>query len=319
MNERIDEEIGALLDGRVPEPRRTELLTRLAADDADYDVFADTAAVLREAEEEGSAEKESAAVGPAVVRETQVIPLRPRRTSGWRSPAVRSMAAAAVLATTVLVPVLRTRMIANRSRDPERLAVLSSPAGAALPADWHLASNATRGGTESVPNSGVAAVVGALQVALEVTARAAGPMDTAAVAQLARMAAATLENAEDTGPGLAAAFYLDIARLTDWSRQNVLSRIDAAQTEVVDYVDPDYFATGAWTEAARLAAKRQNTAFFAAPESRKAVERTVGLPGLNDAAKHAAKRVRVVTDQGKVQKWESLEEDLYELQREISR
>jgi hypothetical protein len=318
VNERIDEEIGALLDGRVPEPRRTELLTRLAADDADYDVFADTAAVLREAEEEGSTEKEFSD-HREVVRETRVIPLRPRRASGWRSPAVRSLAAAAVLASTVLVPVLRTRMIANRSRDPERLAILSSPAGAALPADWHLASNATRGGTESVPNSGVAAVVGALQVALEVAARAAGPMDTAAVAQLARTAAATLESAEDTGPSLAAPVYRSIERLTDWSRPNVLSRIDTAHTVVVDYVDPDYFATGAWTEAARLAARRQNTAFFTAPESRRAVERTVGLPGLNDAAKKAASRVRVVTDQGKVQKWESLKEDLDELQREISR
>ena len=357
MNENVDEEIGALLEGRLDLRGRTELLARLATDDADYEVFADTAAVLREAEEYESAENESAvdgevvretealplagghadevfavartaedgSVGPApesgreAVAETKVIPLRPRRTSGWRSPAVRILAAAAALAAIGLVPVLRGRMIDRAWRNPERLAVLSWPGGAQLPDDWRPASIVTRGVPKTVPNAGVAAHVGALHVELEVAARASGPVDTATVAQLAREAAASLETAEEPGPDLATSFYLDIVRLTDWSRPSVLNQIASARAEIVRYVDPDYFAAGAWTEAARLAARRRYGAFFATPESRKAVGRTVTLPGLNDAAKKAANRVRAVTDQGKVQKWESLQQDLDDLQLEISR
>jgi len=319
VNERIDEQIGALLDGRVPEPRRSELLALLAADDGDYEVFADTAAVLREAEEEGAAGKESAD-RREVVRETEVIPLRPRRAAGWRSPPARWMALAAAVAALALFPVLRSRMNAEGWRNPQRLAVLASPAGARLPAEWGHAWNTTRGGgSESVPNSGVAAQVGALHLDMEVAARASDPVVAATVAQLARTAALTLEYAADTGPSWASPEYDEIARLTDWARPRVLKRLASARTEVLRYVDRDYFAVGAWTEAARLAVRRQDTAFFGTAESREAVARAVALPGLSGDTKAAAERVGAVQVQGTIQDWKSLETYLDDLQRGLSR
>lgn len=353
MNERIDEEIGALLDGRVPEPRRSELLTLLAADDADYEVFADTAAVLREAEEEGTAEKESVdhsevvreipvvgetpvvGVTPAVgetpvvgetpgvgetpvVRETPVIPLRPRRALGWRSPAVRALAAAAVLATVVLVPVIRSRMNEGGWQNPRRMAALVLPPGAQPPGEWDHAWT-TRGVGGTVPNLAVAGRVGALHLDMEVAARASDPVDSATVVPLALNAAVTLEGAEELGPGQAAPKYHDIAELTDWSRSQVLERLADARAEVVQYVDPDYFATSAWTEAARLAAKRKDAAFFHAEDSRKALERAITLEGLSPEAVAAANHVRGFKDPENAQEWEDLEGALDDLQRGLTR
>jgi hypothetical protein len=309
VNERIDEEIGALLDGRVPEPRRTELLTRLAADDADYDVFADTAAVLREAEEEGSAAKESV-VDSEVVRETKVIPLRPRRASGWRSPAVRSLAAAAVLATTVLVPVLRTRMIANRWRSPEHLyAALATP-GAQLPQPVGV----KRGGGPEADGTGTAARLGIMHMDMVVLVNAG---DTAQASLLAGEAAALLGNVG--GAGEVATAYTQVRDSTQWERATVLDRLAAARVEAAELTDPDYFALGAWTEAARLAANQRDAAFFTERGRRKALEQAVSLEGLNDDAKAAATRLLAVQEQGTIQDWTSVSSDLAALQRGLMR
>ena len=314
MNEYVDEEIGALLDGRLDLRRRNELLARLATDDVDYEVFADTAAVLREAEEDESTEKESAG-GREVVRETEVIPLRPRRAMGWRSPAVRSMAAAAVLATTVIVPVLRTRMVANRWGDPEHLYALSSAPGARLPADW-APPFVTRGAGGAADEAPLAARVGALHMDMVVSANAG---DSAQVSQHAATAVAALESAAVSGPNYAAPGYRDVAQLSPWTRADALRRLKAARTEVVRFVDPDYFGLGAWTEAARLAARREDAAFFRPRESRKALERAVSLPGLNDEAKAAATRLRAVREQGTIGDWGAVRRDVDALQRGLAR
>lgn len=46
------ERVGSLLDGRLSGAARDSALAEVAASDDDYEVFADTAAVLREAETE---------------------------------------------------------------------------------------------------------------------------------------------------------------------------------------------------------------------------------------------------------------------------
>ena len=50
------ERVGSLLDGRLSGPARDSALAEVAASDDDYEVFADTAAVLREAESEEQAQ-----------------------------------------------------------------------------------------------------------------------------------------------------------------------------------------------------------------------------------------------------------------------
>src|SRR5215218_2657028 len=179
VHERIDEEIGALLDGRVQEGRRSELLARIEADDDDYRVFADVAAVLREAEEEASEKEPQAVSEDEDSSTTKVIPLRPRRSTGWRSPAVRILAAAAALAALALVPVLRSRANERAWRDPARLAALASPGSAPLPAEWEPAWGVQRGdGRTAASDGGIAARIGALDVDARV---AAASGDTAAV------------------------------------------------------------------------------------------------------------------------------------------
>jgi hypothetical protein len=348
VNEHVDEEIGALLDGRLDEPRRSELLARLATADEDYDVFADTASVLQEAEgggfeevpasdrqEEEEETSRSAPVSPLraedeaseevaavervaeTARSAPVIPLRPRRATGWRSPAVRALAAAAMLAAIALVPVLRSRSTAWR--DPARLAVLASPAGARL-TDWSHAWNTTRGGGgDSVPNSGVAAQVGALHLDLEVVARSPGQIDSATVKQLANQAAYTLENAAEAGPSLAAPSYRDIVQLASWSRPQVLKQIAAARVGVLPFVDPDYFAVGAWTEAALLAEHRRDAAFFRTRESRKALEQAAKMVGLTRSAREAVTNLRALQDREEIKDWDSIQLNLEMLQRELAR
>jgi hypothetical protein len=313
VNDRVDEEIGALLDGRLDLHRRTELLTRLATDDADYEVFADTAAVLREAEEDGSSAKESAS-GRELVRETGVIPLRPRRATVWRVAV--PLAIAAGLAALALVPVLRSRLNGDSWRDPDHLYALSWTPGARLPAPWEPAWGATRGGGGVADETGIAARVGALHLDMVVSANAG---DSAQVSERARTAAAVLKSADESGPSWAAPGYGDIAQLTPWARRDVLRRLEAARTDVVRVVDPDYFALGAWTEAGRLAASRKDAAFFSTRESRKALEQAVSLHGLNDDAKDAAIRLRAVPGQGAIRDWTSVSRNLDALQRGLAR
>jgi hypothetical protein len=310
----MDEEIGALLDGRVDERRRTELLTLLAADDADYDVFADTAAVLREAEEGASgkeAEPEEEARGGA-----KVIPLRPRRAGGWRNSPAQWMALAAAVAALALVPVLRSRMNGDRWRDPDRLATLATQPGEPLPSGWtdSIPWDRTRGGGSTAQETGVAARVGARSTDLVVAARSG---DRVGTPMIAREIAFTLDNV--SGSGFVAAEYREIADSATWPRPIVVKKVTDAHDNLATIVDRDYLALGTWSEAARLAAKRQNAAFFRLRESRKALERATSAEGLNDAGKAAATRLRLAVEQGEVRDWTSLRNDLDELLRELAR
>jgi hypothetical protein len=318
VNERMNEEIGALLDGRLESGPRTELLARLAASDEDFDVWADTAAVLREAED-GAAENE-----PTVVpteepeRSADVIPLRPRRASVWQGPAVRWLAAAAVLATIGLIPVLRSR--ANSWRDPTRLVALSP--GARLPTDWDYAwdtRHVTRGGGYvAAEEAGLASQLGALQVDLEVAARS-GSLDQAS--QLANRMAALLGDAG--GGGGIAPIYTEVAQAAN-RRDPQLPRSASAAGETLaeffgDDATRDYLALGGWTEAARLAAARGDAAFFRGRESRKALEVAAGLGDLNREAKAAVAHLHTIAGQTEVRSWGAVKNDLETLQDELAR
>jgi hypothetical protein len=318
VNERIDEEIGALLDGRVDERRRTELLALLAADDADYDVFADTAAVLREAEDEAS-EKEAEHEPEGEARPTtKVIPLRPRRAAGWRSSPARWMALAEAVAALALVPVLRSRMNAGAWRDPARMAAMSGQRGARLPTEWTHSWNVSRGAGGGIEEVGVFARAGALEVDLE---RAAASADFDQASLLAGQIAALLDDVR--GAVSVSSEYHTLA--DDASRRDpkLAELIASARRDLTasagDDATADYLGLGAWTEAARLAAKRQGAAFFHARESRDALKHAAALPGLDDDARAAVERIRALTDQGEVRDWASLHGELEELQKGLGR
>jgi hypothetical protein len=348
VNERIDEQIGALLEGRVDEPRRGELLAHLAAAGDDYLVFADTAGVLREAEGDlsedvpevdleeveapgstpviplraGEAASEAVAPGEREAetpRTAPVIPLRPRRAAAWRSPAVRALAAAAVVAAIAVVPVLRSRANGGGWGDPARLAVLVTSAGAPVPPRTDHPWRVTRGGEISARETGIAARVGTLHTDIAIAASPAAVVDTALVVQFANQAANTLNGANLSGSGGVVADYQEIADSTHWSGATLLERLATARRHVIGLVDEDYFAAGAWTEAARVAALRENAAFFRTPESRRAVDKMNGLEGLSDEGKAAAIGIRNLIEDGReTQDWTSLQQRLDALLRALA-
>ncbi|MFL5385381.1 MAG: hypothetical protein ACJ8GN_22910 [Longimicrobiaceae bacterium] len=316
----MNEEIGALLDGRLESGPRTELLARLAASDDDYDVFADTAAVLREAEEGETAANEPSAV-PAEEPEdsADVIPLRPRRASVWQGSAVRWLAAAAVLAGLALVPVLRSR--SNAWRDLGHLGSLASASGAALPDDWKSAwdtRHVMRGGPFVAEEAGTAAQLGALQVDLEVAARSGS---FGKVSTLAARMAVLLGNRN--GGGGISLVYSELVRAADRRDPQLPRSVAGAGEDLAEFFGDDtsatYLALGGWTEAARLAVARQDTAFFRGREARKALEAVANLGGLGDEANAAEARLRTIVDQRQVPNWSTLKEDLDTLQDELAR
>lgn len=362
MNDRIDEEIGALLDGRLETGPRTELLARLAASGEDFEVFADTAAVLREAEEGESARNEPVAVGageperpaeviplrpprtsgddvevfadtPAVPRDAGegelaaivagepeqpagVIPLRPRGVSVWQSPGVRWLAAAAVVAAIALPAVLQSRAGAGRWRDPARLVALSP--GTRLLDSWEYGWDQTRGNGPVVGDTGLASMLGAQQVDLEIAARS---NDFDQVSILAGRIAAGLDNVPAAGS--IAEEYRGVASAAGRSDPNLRSSIAAAREELRAFYDGDvlgdYLAVGGWTEAARLAADGHKTAFFHARESQAALKAAERLDGLSDEGKAAVARLRSATSQREIRAWATIFQNLTLLQHELAR
>jgi hypothetical protein len=204
-------------------------------------------------------------------------------------------------------------MNADRWRDPERLYALSAP-GTQLPADWAPAWGQTRGGPAFRENSGVAARVGVLHMEMVVAANAG---DTRKASDLAATTAALLETV--SGGAGARAEYAAIADSTQWSRARILEQLAAVRADAAEVTEPDYFAVGAWTEAARLAANRRDAAFFRARDNREALERAVSLDVLNDRARTVATRLRRAVEQGEIRDWTSLANDLGELQDALAR
>jgi hypothetical protein len=248
-----------------------------------------------------------------------VIPLRPRRAGSWRSPAVRALAAAAVLAAVAVVPVLRSRANGSGWRDPATLAALATKAGNPLPLSSEHPWPVMRGEDVSATLTGTSARVGALHVDLVITASSSAVADTI-VSQFADQLANTLDGANLPGSNSVIGEYQEIADSTHWSDATRLERLAAARRDVMDFVETDYFAAGAWTEAARVAALRENAAFFSTPETRKAVEKMSGLKGLRDEGKAAVARLRErIGNQREVQDWPALQNDLDTLLRELAR
>jgi hypothetical protein len=202
--------------------------------------------------------------------------------------------------------VLRSRMNADRWRDPERLAALTSMPGAPLPDRWDALGSQTRGGGVSAVNSGIAARVGALHLDLLVAARSRAPATR--IAQLAATVVSLLDAVQGAGP--VRAEYAAIADAPQQSDDRTLERLRAVAGDASAVTDPDYFALGAWTEAARLAAHRQDADFFGAREARAAVARAVELPGLDEAGRAAAARLRTLESSAGATDWAAVRDDL---------
>lgn len=279
-----DERLAALLDGRTVGPQRGELLAHLARADEDYDVFADTAAVLRELEEGGEA-------GEGEEAGTRVLPLRPRRR---RAPAAGWLAAAAVLVGVLLAGgLLRPRA----PLDAVRLAARLEHAGEGLPAGWieRAPWTATRGG--SAP-TGQAARAGALLADLAVAVEAEDAVETRL---LALQAAARFDpQGGRDGP---------LARLAARAGEPPAALrplVAEAGERIGERMGPDALAAGAWAEAARLAAHRRDEGFFRGREARAMLRRVERAASADPSAAGAAAEVRALLEGGAPPRWDAL-------------
>ncbi|HEX6746558.1 MAG TPA: hypothetical protein VF092_04625 [Longimicrobium sp.] len=295
-----DERIAALLDGRLDEHARAELVARLADSDSDYRVFADAAAVLRDLEARGViatppvVADESPEAGEAVEAAhpaepmpapapgpTKVIKLRRR---WWGMPAPAWGALAAGIAALALIPIIRAR--GGDPFDPERLAArleTSQPrAGEWTAADSVIPRKRGGGPGSEISEEARSAQLGALLVDLEVAARSRDTMVSTLAGDVARLVRMGRE-ARDTMT------YDSIAKRSNAPPEQLRPLLAQGHKGIAENSDPDYFRAGAWTEAARLAANTRDERFFRARESRKGVERILAIQGLpKDQAADAA-------------------------------
>lgn len=293
------EKLAALMDGRLDERERTELLARLAASDEAVEVHADAAAALSEVE----------------AGEAKVLPLVPpaRRAERWRIPARRWLAAAAILAGVAVVgPLLRTLLRSPDRADAGRFVRLLAAHGAGLPDQWDGSPWTTvRGGGAGEPLTPTAraARVGARVVDLEI---AVWSRDTAAP-RLASEVAALLDGVPAGSP--VATMYRVLAQRAGGAPEELKPLLERARVAASELTGADVFQLAAWAEAGRVAAARRNAEVFRTRESRSMLERASGLPSLPEAARAGVRRVRSDLPPEGPPEWSALERDLTELLR----
>lgn len=230
-----DERLSALLEGRVEGRQREELLAHLAGADDDYEVFANTASVLRALEEEDARARRP--VAPPSMR---------RRT--W--PAARTLVA---MAGAVVLLLAVGWMFRGRSPSPS-----GDPVQLALDVDttkwspWEAQGN-VRGGDEPSSRDARAVYAGAKLVDLAVAVRI---RDTAQIGDLARTLQSRLYR--HTGPDA------PLSRMAahPGAPTDSLNALVKEATERYDRRSRPALELGAWIEAARLAALAQDAARF---------------------------------------------------------
>jgi hypothetical protein len=273
------ERMAALLDDRLRGAERDALLARLADSEEELALFADAAAIQRELE----AEDEAAAV-------PGVLPLR-RPARPARGVDRRLVLLAAVLAGVTLLPLAWRAGQGGAVREPSQaVAMLENPA-AGLPKDWVYtpAWSGTRGGQgDPLTDETLSVRMGAYMVNLELAVRARDAEQTRWVAD---RVASDLTNAGTSGTVVAGAFRR-LSERAGASPAELLPVLEEAQDALDDAVDANRYALGAWAEAARLAAQRQDAAFFREARTRRTLARAEELVGDNPGAQAAIAKLR---------------------------
>jgi hypothetical protein len=302
--------LAALLDARLAERERDDALAHLSASDEDGEVFADAAAVLRELEAEDgvvvageTAADDASRVPEAEPADPKVVPLRPPSTRrSWRRPPARWVALAAVLVGALLV--LPSRF---GGRDSGDFAALLANRDDGLPRGWTAQPppwRGTRGGGDAMIDNARAARLGAVHLALQVAAAAREADDTRL---LAERAALTIEGGEIPGSGGVASTYRAIGQRAGESPSILATELAEAREYILGFVDEDYFTLGAWAEAARIAARQHDAAFFRVRDSRRMLERAASLPALDEATRVSVGALRAASTTDAEPDWRAVE------------
>lgn len=290
------ERIAALLDGRLDDRERAELLAQLDATPSAFEPFVDAIAVLRELE------------GGAGAAPTAVVPMDAARRTRRRPPRLGAwLAVAAALVIAIAGPMLWRTRDRGVLESPAAVLARIEPAGAALPDDWRAASWAERRGASEGLSSRAAAVrIGARVTDHELLARAG---DEAAPRVAMQVAALLDDLPAGSAAGRAYSALADGRPHSADERQRAMRAAEqiAGSREV---------RAGAWLEAARLAAARHDSAFFHAPQARAAAAELSRLADDARAATEAATRLRAaITDP--VLDWQALGNTLSDLLRAL--
>jgi hypothetical protein len=293
------ERLAALLDGRVSDAERAELMARLSSSPEMLAVLADAAAAQGEL---GSASDEE---GRAPVA---------RRRFRFLSPAAIGWLAAAAVVAAVAVPLLRRGE--SFGQDPTAYARLLSSYDQGLPTGWDVRPwGVTRSSNQAVTAEGRSWRLGARLTDLEL---AVVNRDTV-MASLARDVASLL--ADVPLSGMAAATFQQLAERasaanTDLSTLLVRGR---EQLESVAAVDRSALRFGAWIEAARVAAVRKDSAFYATTETRHAMNNLARVDPLAPDAREALVSLRTALDDKGVRDWHTVQRSLNELLAVVAR
>ncbi len=250
------ERLASLIDGRLEEPARSELLAQLASSDDDLDVFADALAAL------GEAGVDTAAVVPATT-ELKPAPLRvqsaPRRTYRSVSPRrwglIAAIAAGLLFAPLLLIQLRHPSHPSRGDSDTVSALVRTLPAG--LPAGWDDHPwRATRGESAPLTDEARAVKLGArlTDLALAVHAR-----DSSA-ARYAASVAALLDDMPAAAP--IAGIYRDVAARAGAAPEQLWPGLDRGAAAVRRLPNAELIELGSWLEGARVAAAHQDNAFF---------------------------------------------------------
>ena len=331
------ETIAALLAGKLGDPERAAALEKLASSRDDFRLFIETAAVLREIEEEeeegkGENDKEQAprrlvaaadavesadaahgeagapatpAAGGAQLSAPPSV-TRPR----WRQRRA-GVGLAAILATALAVLVLVVL-----PRRPEPRVSLSAPAALlSRPVlsretlenrPWSLAM----GSQAALAEPARAARVGALHTDFEVALRA---RDTSAVTAVVVQIDSLLASLPVGGREVVRAYRsAGDAAGAEPARAAALLRRAAEHASARFAGERGWIEAGAWAEGGRIAADGRDAAFFAAPPTRAALTQ-VGRLRLDKQGETALKRARTEIRPGRAPRWEVLEPAMSEL------
>jgi hypothetical protein len=281
------ERLAALLDARLDADAHADVLSRLATDDEALAAYAEAAAVTRALEEE------DAAAG--------VTPLRPAAPfSGAR----RWGAVAAVVAAVALAPLAWNRMQPAGLQEPGALAERLATTGTALPAGWDPSPwGSTRSASDPMTPRARAIRIGARLVELELALRGQDPAAARTAAQVAILLG------ELPGSGPAVSIFRDIQARAGAPWAELEPQMEQGSEAAAAMAGEEDVRLGAWLQAARIAASRQDSDFFRTRDTEAALRRLLDAP----VTSPAAERIRALTSGEGVPDWDALAGELTRL------
>lgn len=236
-------QLASLIDGGLTRAERATLIEHVSVSDEDLDVLADAMAALADLRDE----KPTSVASGLRVYGARRLPA----ASGWWIAIAASIVA--VAASSLVWMQLHPRLTPN----PTEYAVTLAARGVRMPLAWNDTPwTATRGSSASLSADIRAVRVGARLTDLEVAVRSS---DTTAM-RYALSVAALLDGMPAGGP--ASSMYRAIAAGNGKSQSQLIVSLDGAARAIRQLPYARMMESGAWIEAARIAAASRDAEFF---------------------------------------------------------